>query len=227
MQAQGGAAQCVGTDALLGQARAVVGHADALDVDAQVHRRRLLCRRQDGLPVLRVIALQPLGPPARVVPARHRVVLHGRGEGRALAQVAPQAGVDEGGVRAQGAIALGGFDGLIEQGEGFVGRAVGRLRQRQAGAQQGIDGGRWGAARQLGAQRLRQPEPAQHMKRQRLGAGAQQGIDARQFGRQRTPRPHARHQPRTGLQLAPQGQGLRGGGRHQRPSASRVTVPAG
>ena len=53
---------------LRGQPLHIVGAAAAAAVDAQRHRRVLVGGRQQRLPVLRPVALQPLDPPQRVVP---------------------------------------------------------------------------------------------------------------------------------------------------------------
>jgi len=180
------------------------GNLGALQVHAQIHRRRLLRRRQNRLPVPRVIALQALDPPARVVPARHRV-LQGRGhQRRAFAQKAAQAGVDEGGLHTQCRLPARGFDRLVDQGERLVQRAGLRLRKRQRGAQQRIDGRRRCAPGQRAAQHLGRAQPAQGMERQRLHAGAQRRLHLLELGRQRAPFTHALHGLRHQLQLAPQ-----------------------
>ena len=173
LQTHGGAAERAGADTVRCQARAEIRHGGALQIDAQIHRRRLLGRRQYGGPVRRMIALQAFDPPRRMVPARHRVLRHGLHQRSPLAQKSAQAGVDEGRLWPQRWTPFGRFHRLIDQREHLVGRLRLGLRQRQAGAQKCI--GRRGrrAARQLPAQGLGQTEPAQRVKRQRLRTWAQ------------------------------------------------------
>ena len=98
--------------------------AASLRVDAQGHGRLRVVGREHALPLARVVPLEPLDPPARVVPLRDRLALGGRNELVALAQETAQAGIDEARLGARARLALGGFDGLVDQREGFVGRTV-------------------------------------------------------------------------------------------------------
>ena len=72
--------------------------------------------------------------------------------------------------------ALGGFHGLIDQREDFVGRLRVAPAQREGGAQQCIGVRRWGAPRQQVPQALGAAQVAQRLERQRLHAGAQGGL---------------------------------------------------
>jgi hypothetical protein len=84
-----------------------------------------LSAAQHALPLARMVALEALDPPARMVPLRDRLAVGGGHQLVALAQEAPQAGVDEAGLRARRRVALGGLDRLVDQRERLVGRALG------------------------------------------------------------------------------------------------------
>jgi hypothetical protein len=188
----------------------VVRWRDPGDIDPQRHRRLGVVGCKNRLPVQGMIRLQPLDPPCRVVPACHWVGIRCSHQPLTLPKKSAQAGVDEAGAGAQGGVALGGLDSLIDQGEGLIGRLLRIGSQSQRGAQQRIDSRRWRSARQFPAQRLGATLDAHHMKGQRLHPGAKRPIDAVQHLRQRTAVAHIEQHLRCALELAPQGNGWAG-----------------
>ena len=217
-------------DAGVGQALQVLRHAGLFcvavrrmvmgQVHAQRHRCGLLARLQHRLPVLRVVGLQPLDPPARVVPAGHRVAVGGAHQGVALAQKAAQAGIDEARLRSHAGVVLGRLDRLVHQGEGLVGCAWRIPGQGQSREQQRVGCGRWRAAGQPGAQRLRATELAQRMKRQRLRRRAQRGLRGGQRLGGRAAGQHRLQNAGGSLKLPPERNRARPGGLHHQPRLS-------
>jgi hypothetical protein len=147
-----------------------------LHIDAQRHRRLQVAGLQHALPIARVVASQPLDPPARMVPLCDRFML-GRGDQFvALAQKTAQAGVDEARLRTRRGIALGGLDRLVDQRERLVGGRRVVPAKRERGAKQRVRLGRWRAFGEMAAQRLGTSEPAQHLEAEGLHAGAQRRL---------------------------------------------------
>ena len=159
---------------------------------------------QDLLPVLGVILAQPLDPPRRVVEAGHRVVVGGGHQGVALPQKAAQAAVDERRLGPRGGVVLGGFHGLVDQGEGFVRRLVRVPAQRQGRAQQGISSRGWRAGGQLAAQGIGAAQLPQHLEQQGLHPGAQTPIHRRKGRRARLAAADGLQGSRHSGQLLPQ-----------------------
>ena len=108
-----------------------------------------------------------------------QIRIGGRHQGGLLTQKAAQAGVDKASLALQ-PTGPGRLHGLIDQGEGGVGGLRRIPDQGQGGTQQRIDFVRRFFGGQLGPQRLRPPQVAQHLKQQRLHARAQRGHDGLQ-----------------------------------------------
>ena len=199
----------------------VVRHAGALRVHAQGHGGRLLGARQQVLPVLRVVALQALDPPQRMVPERLRVGIGLRHQGCALTQEASQAGVDEPGLCLGLTLAARGLHRLADQGVTRVRRLGFIPAQGQGAAQQGIHRGRRFA---VGQQRTQGPCTSQlphDLKTQGLYARAQGRRHRIQLRRERFARPHRLHSGSGVLKQLPQGWRL-----YRRAHAMTPLMPA-
>ena len=162
-----------------------------------------------------MVPLEPLDPPAGVVPHRRRLTTCLRQQRIRLPQVTPQAGVQEPRLHARFAVALGGLDRLVDQG---VRRVVAALavadQQGQRGVQQRLQGRRgWPPGQQL-RHAPRGTEMPQHLERQRLDAGAQARSDLRQDVGQRPSLLYGQHAAGHVVQLL--GQGGRQTGRRKR-----------
>jgi len=154
--------------------------------------------------MLRMVLAQPLDPPRRVVEAGHRVVVGGGHQGVALPQKAAQAAVDERRLGPRGGVVLGSLHGLVDQGEGFVGRLVRVPAQRQGRAQQRIGSGWRRAGGQLPTQGVGAAQLPQHLEQQGLDPGAQSRIDRREGRRARLAAANGLQGPRNSGQLLPQ-----------------------
>ena len=120
-------------------------------IHAQRHRRLRCCwPRRICCQCAGMVLPQPVDPPARVVPARHRVARRSRptSASRSRRKRRRQALMKWPGAGSR-RVALGRFDRLVDQRERLVRRIVLAPAQRQRGAQQGIGCGRRRAPRQL------------------------------------------------------------------------------
>ncbi|MPM99607.1 hypothetical protein SDC9_146799 [bioreactor metagenome] len=150
----------------------IPGCSAFLCIHAQRHGRLGIVGRQNGLPIPGMVFPEPGNPPGRVIPDGHWIAVGRAHQGIALAQKAAQAGIDETGLRACRAI-LGGFHGLVDQGEGRI-RGLRLIPgQSQRRAQQGTDLGCRCARRQLLLQRLGTSQIAQHLEQQGLHSRTQ------------------------------------------------------
>ena len=178
----------------------VKGWSAFLLVNPQHHRCLAVVGLQDRLPVCRMVFPQPAYPPERVIPESLFILPRCFEQAFLFAQKAAQAGIDEGGLRPRGTAGFGRLDCLVDQGERLI-RCVARLaRQRQRGAQQGIDGGRRLARGQLLAHGFSQSQVAQHLKKQGLDAGALGGGHPLHHGAARAARTDVLQCPCHGLE---------------------------
>ncbi len=110
-------------DALLCQLRSEIRARDTASVDAQPQRRRCVVRGKDGFGLIRPIGVEFFDQPTSMRRARHRIAIQLRASRFALAQPAPQHGVDEARKRrlAQGARGLdrGSHGGVVAQVHDF------------------------------------------------------------------------------------------------------------
>jgi hypothetical protein len=151
-----------------------------------------------------MVALELLDPPARMVPLRDRFLVGDGDEFVALPKKSAQARVDEAGLRPGRRVALGRFDGLVDQREGLVGCAFGVPGKAERRAEQGVGQRRRRALGQVAAQRLGAAEPAQHLEAERLHAGPQRGLDGLERDGARGAGANRRQRPCRQLQLAPE-----------------------
>ena len=113
-------------------------HRAVLGADAQCHGRRRLRRLQNGLPLLRVVCLQALDPPSRMVPKCSDVGIGLRYQGLAFSQEAAQTRVDKRCLRTHVFVPACRLNGLVDQGVNRIGRQLVLPRQGQCCAEQGI-----------------------------------------------------------------------------------------
>ena len=173
-------------------------------VDPQRHGGGLLCQGQQPLPILRVVFLQALDPPTRVVPLGWQIAVGLMDQIFAFAHEAAQTSVDEATLRLRLPVLARGLDGLVHQGEDRI-RRIGVLpAQRQSSAQQGVYR-RW---RRFGGQTFAQCGGAaqlpEHLKTQGLNARAQRVRHGVQLRGQRAALARGLNGAGGGLQQAPQ-----------------------
>ena len=163
---------------------------------------------QNLLPVLRMVLAQAVNPPPRMVPAGQRIAVRLRHQRITLSQKATQAGIDERCLRLGSGVALGGFDCLVNQGEGIVRGGIRIPAKRQRRAQQGIYGRARRAGGELAAQHFGTPHLPQHMEQQRLHTWAQGRLHGGQGGCARLAAANGCQGARHTGQLLPQCKGL-------------------
>ena len=172
----------------------VGGGVAAAGIHAQCHRRMAVGFVQQGLPMRRPVVLESLDPPQRVIESADRLAPGGRDQCLALANEAPQHGIDErgGGRRAQ----VRRAHGLVDQRVVGVCRALtdgGGPQQRDGADQQRVHRRRRPLRRDRAAHGLGATEPAHDLERQRLCRGMRRGWHARQQVSQRATFVHTLH----------------------------------
>lgn len=144
-----------------------------LTVDTQRHRRRLLGHVQQFLPMLRVIRLQTLNPPARMIPLRLEVAIGLMHQVITFAHETAQAGIDEPALGLGLPLFTRGLYRLIDQRMNRVWGICFAPAQGQGRAEQGIHRRWWCFRGQLLTQSGRTAQLSQGQKTQGLNAWTQ------------------------------------------------------
>ena len=124
VQCDGRRSICLCRQSGLLQAREIVVPACLPHIGAQGHGCLGIGCLQQLLPMLRMVLLDTLNPPLRVVPLGHGIRAGQRDQAVAFAQKTAQARIDKVSLRAGGRVAFGCLYSLVDQGEGVVGCAL-------------------------------------------------------------------------------------------------------